>query len=307
MMMTHILLALVLAAAAPAGSLLPPEADAHNKRAMAFYDQGRLVDALVAFRAAYDAMPDVRRDRVGRDQILDSMHFTLVRLHELDGGPRPLCQLERLVQEHIAALDAAFPELPEVGTIKYEGTVARLRGRLAAFPPDVCAREKAAPIAPAPVTAASEGPAATADPGPTVTEAPAAAAGPTKLAADAPPPVVRSDRRRVRAGVGTLVPGLLLFAPTATLLAYRADGRRELVGINADTKMREATEAETARAFALNNRHIATTAGAAALGITGAALVVTGAVLLATGKRMNHVVVAPWGGRLGGLVVQGRF
>jgi len=301
------LLAFFLAAAPPADSSLPPEADAHNKRAMVFYDEGRLVDALIGFRAAYDAMPDVRGDRIGRDQILDSMHFTLVRLHEQDGGPRALCQLERLVHEHIAALDAAFPELPEVGTIKFAGTVTRLRSRLAAFPPDACVREKAAPIEPTTVMAASEGPEPTADPGPTVTEAPAAAAGPITLAADAPPPVVRSDRRRVRAGVGTLVPGLLLFAPVAALLVYRADGRRELAGINADTKMREATEAETARAFALNNRHIATTAGAAALGITGAALVVTGAVLLATGKRMNHVVVAPWGGRLGGLVVQGRF
>ncbi len=124
----------------------------------------------------------------------------------------------------------------------------------------------------------------------------------------APPPVDRVPRRHVRAGVGTLVPGLLLFAPMAGLLAYRADGRRELVAINADTKLRPATATEAARVTELDNRHIATTAGAVALGVTGAALVVTGAVLLATGGRRHRVAVAPWGGRgIGGLVLQGRF
>ena len=123
-----------------------------------------------------------------------------------------------------------------------------------------------------------------------------------------PPPVDRADRRRFRAGVGTLVPGLLLFAPVAGLLAYRGDGREELAGINAATKMRPGTPTEDARVTALDNRYVATTAGAVALGVTGAALVVTGAVLMATGRRPNRVAVAPWGGRgIGGLVLQGRF
>lgn len=39
------------------GDSLPPEANAHNRVAMALYDAGRLEDALVEFRAAYDAMP----------------------------------------------------------------------------------------------------------------------------------------------------------------------------------------------------------------------------------------------------------
>jgi hypothetical protein len=92
------------------------------------------------------------------------------------------------------------------------------------------------------------------------------------------------------------------------LLAYRADVRREMVGINTDTKVRPATETETARVTELDKHHVATTAGAVALGVTGAALVVTGAVLLATGGRPNRVAVAPWGGRAsGGLVLQGRF
>lgn len=123
----------------------------------------------------------------------------------------------------------------------------------------------------------------------------------------APPPVDRADRR-FRVGVGTLVPGLLLFAPMAGLLAYGGDGREELAGINAATRRRPGTPAEEARVTALDNRYIATTAGAVALGLTGAALVVTGAVLMATGRRPNRVAVAPWGGRgIGGLVLQGRF
>lgn len=118
----------------------------------------------------------------------------------------------------------------------------------------------------------------------------------------------RADRRRFQAGVGTLVPGLLLFAPMAGLLVYRGEGREEAAGINAATKLRRATEAEAARIAELTDRYATTTAGAVALGVTGAALVVTGAVLLATRGRPNRVAVAPWGGRgVGGLVLQGRF
>ena len=127
-----------------------------------------------------------------------------------------------------------------------------------------------------------------------------------------PRPVIprasRVARRHLRAGVGTLVPGLLLFAPMAGLLAYRGSAREELMRINADTKLRPGTPAEDARAIVLDNRIVGVTAGAVALGVTGAALVVTGAVFLATGRRANHVAVAPWGGRgIGGLMLQGRF
>ena len=137
-----------------------------------------------------------------------------------------------------------------------------------------------------------------------------AVAGPSELLTPRPviPPASGLERRNLRVGVGTLVPGLLLFAPMAGLLAYRGDARQELMGINADTKLRPGTAAEDARASALNNRIVGATAGAVALGVTGAALVVTGAVFLATGRRANRVAAAPWGGRgFGGLVLQGRF
>lgn len=123
-----------------------------------------------------------------------------------------------------------------------------------------------------------------------------------------PPAEDRSDRRRVRAGVGTLVPGLVMFAPMGGLLVYRAAGERELVALDAETMMRPRTDADDRQAAALNQRYTATTAGAVALGVTGAALVVTGAVLLATGARERRMSVAPWGARgLGGFVFEGRF
>ena len=80
------------------------------------------------------------------------------------------------------------------------------------------------------------------------------------------------------------------------------------MGINAETRLRPGTPAEDARALALDNHIVGATAGAVALGVTGAALVVTGAVFLASGRRANRVAAAPWGGRgFGGLVLQGRF
>ena len=140
------------------------------------------------------------------------------------------------------------------------------------------------------------------------TDGPPLAVGRSEVIVGPSEPVDRADHRRFRVGVGTLVPGFLLFAPMAGLLAYRGDGREELAGINAATRLRPGTPTEEARVTALDNRYIATTAGAVALGVTGAALVVTGAVLMATGTRPNRVAVAPWGGRgIGGLVLQGRF
>lgn len=125
-----------------------------------------------------------------------------------------------------------------------------------------------------------------------------------------PPPPVEDhrDRGRVRIGVGTLVPGLMMFAPMAGLLAYRTAGERELLSLDTETMIRPRTEADDRQAAALNQRYTATTAGAVVLGATGAALVVTGVALLATSARERRMSVAPWGARgVGGLVLEGRF
>ena len=117
-----------------------------------------------------------------------------------------------------------------------------------------------------------------------------------------------ADTRRVRAGVGTLVPGLLLFAPMAAVLAYRGAAERDLKVLQAGSAGRRLTDAERERVAAMDRRYHATTVGAAVLGATGAVLAVTGAVLLATGGRRPVVAVAPWGARgVGGLVLEGKF
>jgi hypothetical protein len=134
-LVTHILMTMILAAPTE----LPPAADAHNERGLMLYDQHRLTEALTEFRAAYDALPDVRGDRAARKVIFENIHFVLVQMHDEEGGPEALCQLDRLIREHVAALDAAFPELPGLGTLEYAGTMQRLRDRLGKFPPDACA------------------------------------------------------------------------------------------------------------------------------------------------------------------------
>lgn len=118
----------------------------------------------------------------------------------------------------------------------------------------------------------------------------------------------RTARLRVRAGVGTLVPGVLLFVPMTAVLAYRAEVDRDMAALRGMTKGRQSTEAEVDAALALDRRYMGTTIAAAVLGTTGAALVVTGTILLATGGQPRRVAIAPWGARgIGGLVLRGRF
>lgn len=158
-----------------------------------------------------------------------------------------------------------------------------------------------------------------ASPAPTATserDAPAAVntgPGPATGTTSTPPRDVNTaashrDRSRVRAGVGTLVPGLLLFAPMAAVLAHRGTAERDLKTLQADAAGRRLTDAEREQVEALDRRYQATTVGAAVLGATGAVLAVTGAVLLSTGGRRSPVAVAPWGARgVSGLVLEGKF
>lgn len=122
------------------------------------------------------------------------------------------------------------------------------------------------------------------------------------------PPDPSLELRRVRAGVGTLVPGLVMLASTVGLLAYRAAGERDFLALNLDTAHRTPTAAEYAEADTLSRRYTATTSAAIVLGVTSAALIVTGTTLLAIRTRPRRMAVTPWGARgLGGLILQGRF
>lgn len=115
------------------------------------------------------------------------------------------------------------------------------------------------------------------------------------------------DRRRVRDGLATLIPGLLLSAPMAAVLVHRRNGERELGPLLTVALERPLTQPEREEVDSLNHRYRATTAGAAVLGAAGVALAATGVALLATSRR-TPVTVAPWGARgAGGLVLGGRF
>lgn len=190
------------------------------------------------------------------------------------------------------------------------GKVAAQLAQVAASGRDVpCALAPVVAEAPAETPPAASPPPAEAPPG----AAPVAATTRSMVSAgssSAPTVPTRSpaDTRRVQAGVGTLVPGLLLFAPVAVVLVRRDAAERGLQALQAGSAGQRLTDAERGQVEGFNQRYRATTIGAAVLGAVGAALAVTGVVLFTTGPRRSRVAVAPWGARgLGGLVVEGRF
>lgn len=212
------------------------------------------------------------------------------------GLPEPLCK-QAAILRHVAPLDTAANGAAKIKAA--EAVENQLATMLGPMWPAACA-----PPADAPVDEGDEAAAATS----TAVNAASTSTPPAPDTRPAPAPADPHDRRRMRAGVGTIVPGLLMLAPMVGLLVYRAAGERDLAALNLDTATRTPTAADDAKAEALRQRYAATTAGAVTFGITGSVLVVTGAVLLATGTRHRRVAVVPWGARgLGGLVLQGRF
>jgi len=214
------------------------------------------------------------------------------------GAPTELCKAAAIMR-HVAPLDT-----PE-GRPSKLAAAEEAEGRLAlALGPTWHATCTPVPIV---ADAAASDP-ATDDGATSEPSDPASNTGPRAPAPEAPPPPPRPDRRRVRAGVGTLVSGLALFAPMSGLLVYRAAGERDLTALDRETMDRPRTKEDDATAAALGQRYTATTAGAIVLGVTGAALVVTSAVLLGSGKRNRRMAAAPWGAwGAGGLVLEGRF
>lgn len=224
------------------------------------------------------------------------------------GPPAPLCR-QAAILRHVAPLDTE-----ENGAAKIKEAVVvekRLAATLGSTWPAACA---AAPVTDT-LADADDVAADGASPSSAQNAADAsdgAAGAPTPQAQGkrpVPSPTDRLADPRIRAGVGTLVPGLLLLAPMAGLLVHRAAGERDFLALTLDTATRTPTEADDKQAEVLNQRHAATTAGAVAFGLTGGALVVTGVALLASGtRRQRRVSAAPWGARgLGGFVLQGRF
>lgn len=283
----------LFAVAAMLGALSPALAHAED----VLPDLVREVTTLAA-RKEYAAAARVAASGAAREDLdhaargllggLAARNFKLA--YETGGDLNNLCEL-RTVMRLVAPLDAA-----ETGALKLaaaEEAEAELQRVAGDDWQQVCDPL----LAPTP----------TREPA-TVDTTPTAA---TKAPTSPPPPEPRPglDRRRVRAGVGVLTPGLLLFAPMAGVLVYRHQGEARVAGLRETADGRKGTAEEQQLADSLGRRYTATTAAAAVLGATGAALVVTGVILLATGREQrSRVAVAPWGARgVGGLVLGGRF
>ena len=225
--------------------------------------------------------------------------------------PGYLCAQRTVLQEAIALTDDP----------RKQNVVNDTLGKVAAQLAQVAASGRDLPCALTPIVGTEAGPLPLAETPSmatsTATEAPVQTPRPPAARTETPPmassgPITRTppwaDKRRVQAGVGTLVPGLLLFAPMAAMWAKSSQVEGDLRQLQADTTGRALTEGELERAASLDRQFRGTTAAAAVLGATGAALAVTGLVLLATRPRRSPVAVAAWGARgVGGLVLEGKF
>ena len=272
---------------APASSVLSPEAAEYNTKAMRFYDAGQLAPAVDEFYAAYQSMPDARRDLAGREQLVGSMRSTLLDLHDQTGEAAPICRLQSILQEHADALTAAFPNDPD----KLETRSARARHeeatqQLAAFGPDACKPP------PPPITAALPAPV---PPAPAPSSSPAAAAQPPD---DAIPPRQLKIAGGVTLGLSAVLLGVMTYG-----IATEASQRARVADINdkpADCPLTlaEYNDLQTSREHALAGRRIAIGTGVAA-GVT-AALGTTLLVLAHRSARTKRWSAAPWWSPTGG-------
>lgn len=274
---------LSLALAAPA---LPPEAARRNAEAMRFYDAGELAPAVDEFLAAYQALPDARRDLAGREQLMGSMRSTLLELYAATGDPAPLCRLQGLLRDHADALAAAFPGDPD----KLETRSARARHeevtrQLAALGPEVCAPPP--PLLPV-TTRRPE----------VVTPAPD-----ERRAEDA------GARRLLVAGGVVLPIGLAALAGLgAVAVRYRGE-LAEADALHAELAARRCTDDDRARMRELASATRRDAGLMIALGLTGAALVTTGAALLVRGGSQRRRARLGLDVRRGlvGLTIAGEF
>ncbi len=270
-------------ALAPSQGVLSPEAAEYNAKAMRFYDAGQLAPAVDEFYAAFQSMPDARRDLAGREQLVGSMRSTLLDLHEQTGEAAPICRLQSILQEHADALTAAFPNDPD----KLETRSARARHeeatqQLAAFGPDAC---KPPPLVTAalPVTEPS---AATSEPPPA---SPPAAAKP-------PADVIPPRQLKIAGGVTLGLSAVLLGVMTYGIIT-EASQRARVTAINdkpADCPLTvdEAAALQDYRRQAVSGRQLAIGTGIAA-GVT-AALGTTLLVLARRSARAKRWSAAPW-------------
>lgn len=272
-------------------TLMPPAATAHHDTAMDHYKAGRHAEAFVEFHAAYTSMTDVRGDRDDRELVLATMRGMLIVEHEQSGAVRPLCDLQALLQAHVAALRAAYPEAPTLPEIASDDQrLADVTRQLTTFPPDACQ-----PAPPPPSEAPPE------PPNEVVPEAPpeAVTAAPAPDASSPPLPPDGAPARRLRiAGAVTLgVSGALLGVMAYGIVdgqRHASAGRktdREVVG-DITPDQHAAIVADLERARASQSLAIATGCVAAGAAVVGVALLLV--ARKRPGARSGRLSVAPW-------------
>ncbi len=135
----HVALALVLLLASEPPKSLSPAAAEHNTKAMQHYDAGQYGLAADEFYAAYKTMPDARRDREGRELLIGSIRASLLTQYQQTGEVEPLCRMQKVLQEHIDGLTAAFPEDPDMlETRSIRARHEEVTAKLAAIGPTAC-------------------------------------------------------------------------------------------------------------------------------------------------------------------------
>jgi hypothetical protein len=262
----------------PAPSNLSPEAAERNAKAMQFYDAGQLAPAVDEFFAAYQSMPNARRDRAGREQLLGSMRSTLLTLHAETGEAAPLCRLQALLKEHVEALTVAWPEDPNM----LETRNARARHdevtkQLANFGPEACAAPvpAAVPVVPAPapvVTRAAEPP------------RPVPAAG-------TPPPTPERNtlaQKQLIAGSVMLPLGLVALGALGGVASNFRQNLAAADALHAELAERACTADDRIRMSELLADVRRERGVMIALGMTGAALVSAGTALLIRGAKQRR-------------------
>lgn len=278
-MLQLLVLRLVLA---PTPSNLSPEAAELNAKAMQFYDAGQLAPAVDEFFAAYQSMPNARRDRAGREQLLGSMRSTLLALHAETGEAAPLCRLQALLKDHAEALTIAWPEDPNM----LETRSARARHeevtkQLTAFGPEACAALVGAPV---PVVA----------PVPAVVAAPAVELPrPVPPPAAAPPTAVVPERnplarKQLIAGSVVLPLGVVALGVFGGVASKFKKDMNAADALHADLAGRACTSQDRIRMSELLADVRRERGAMIALGLTGAALVSAGTALLVRGAKQRR-------------------
>ena len=281
-------------ALAPVPAALSPEAGEHNTKAMQFYDNRQFEPAFEEFQAAYNTMPDPRRDRAGRELLLGSMRATLLDLYDATGEPGPLCRLQAVLQTHLDALTTAFPE--DLEMLEIRSARARheeVTQQLAGIGPDVCAP----PPPPAPVITAS----------PPTPPASTAVPLPAKSPTD---PSIPPRQLRIAGGV-TFGLGAALLGGMTYGIVVEAQRKAQANTIDAEAAARPLTTDEYTklldlRGDALTARYVAIGTGVAAGVATGLGTMLF--VLARRSARTQRLSFAPWWTREGaGLTLSMRF